>query len=233
MTNSIQSIALGKLAAHPGNANRMSKTNFAKLVAHIKRTGRYEPIVVRPHPKSSDRYQILNGHHRLKALEWLEYSAADCVVWQVDDGEADVLLATLNRLAGRDELHKKNELIKRLSNRFSIKEMVRMLPDSKKQLERLKNLQKPAPPSTAKWLANAMVFFLDDEQKSIVDKALKLAREKRERRKKSEDKNSGSSLVNKPTAAKRRADALVTIAQAYLKLNIEQRATNNETQEYG
>lgn len=199
MANVVRTIALEKLLPHPGNCNRMSKADFARLCAHIKRTGRYEPIVVRPHPDHHNSYQILNGHHRVEALKKLRYAQADCVVWQVPDDEADILLATLNRLCGRDDLHKRSELIKRLSRRLSIKEMARLLPDGKNQLQRLKDLQKPVVLSAAKAnvFAEAVVFFLTPEQKVIVDRALKLA----------------ENTTTETSTAKRKAAALVKIAQ--------------------
>ena len=205
MTNVVQTIALEKLLPHPGNCNRMSKADFARLCAHIKRTGRYEPVVVRPHPGHRGSYQILNGHHRVEALKKLSCARADCVVWQVPDDEADVLLATLNRLCGRDDLHKRSELIKRLSRRLSIKEMVRLLPDGKNQLQRLKDLQKPVVLSAAKAnvFAEAVVFFLTPEQKVVVDRALKLAE-----RTTTEEAGQGR--------AKRKAAALVKIAQHFI-----------------
>lgn len=218
--NLMQSLSLDNLVAHPANTNRMSKVNFARLAAHIKRTGRYEPIVVRPHPTKTGCYQILNGHHRVKVLRQLGYREADCVCWQVDDAEADVLLATVNRLCGRDDVQKKSELIKRLSRRFSIKEMAKMLPDGKKQLERLQNLQKPMAISSTQCFANAVVFFLTDEQKAILDKALNLARQIRERR---EERKKGLG------SAKQRACGLVTIAESFI---VNHRA-NHDIQDSG
>jgi ParB-like chromosome segregation protein Spo0J len=52
--NRVSRIAIDKLVAHPDNPNRMSKTNFAKLVRNIERTGRYEPLVVRPCPTPAE-----------------------------------------------------------------------------------------------------------------------------------------------------------------------------------
>src|SRR4030042_1004922 len=100
MTNTVQSIGLEKLIAHPANPNRMSTATFGKLVRNIERTGRYEPIVVRPHPARGGYFQIINGHHRCRVLTKLGYETADWVVWDVDDEQGGILLATLNRLCG-------------------------------------------------------------------------------------------------------------------------------------
>jgi ParB-like chromosome segregation protein Spo0J len=64
----IASLPLHKLHPHPDNANRMSKAKFNMLIRHIETTGQYEPLVVRKHPAQENAWQILNGHHRLRAL---------------------------------------------------------------------------------------------------------------------------------------------------------------------
>jgi ParB family chromosome partitioning protein len=136
----IESIGIDKLIAHPANPNRMSDASFRKLASHIERTGNYEPVIVRPHPKQNGCYEIINGHHRARALKKLGCKTCDCIEWQVDDAETLILLATLNRLAGADVLEKKSELIKSLSDRFSTKELAKHLPDTKSAIERLSRL---------------------------------------------------------------------------------------------
>jgi len=209
MQSTIELILLSKLTANPANPNRMSKTNFIRLVAHIERTGRYEPIVVRPHPRKRDKYEIINGHHRCEALRKLGHSNAQCIVWDVDQAEAELLLATLNRLAGRDDLHKRSELISKLAGQFDPDksgQLSRLLPESKKQIERLMELalkKKIVPKLTeqAKQLAIAVVFFLTDKQKGLLDEALAIAA-----------KGSSAEL----STAQRKAEALIKIAKAFL-----------------
>jgi ParB/RepB/Spo0J family partition protein len=175
MTNEIQSIAIDRFVPHPDNPNRISKANFAKLLANIERTGRYEPLVVRPHPDRPGYFQIINGHHRWQVLSQLGYKAADAVIWDIDDAQVDILLATLNRLGGADILEKKLALLKKLSDQMPIKDLAKLLPQTAKQLERLTNLKMPAAPADAKSFATPMVFFLDDEQLAVVEDALFLA----------------------------------------------------------
>ena len=173
----IESIAVDKLIAHPANPNRMSEPAFKKLFRHIELTGNYEPIIVRRHRQKENCCEIINGHHRKKVLAQLGRKEADCIVWDVDDDETMVLLATLNRLGGGDDLEKKSELIKKLSVRFSTKELSGMLIESKKSIERLNDLTKSAYPPTlqSKVFLNAMTFFLTDDQKQTVEEILKTA----------------------------------------------------------
>jgi len=179
MTNTIQSIALDKLVAHPDNPNKMSRANFSKLVRNIERSGRYEPLIVRPYVEKAGSFEIINGCHRCKALAQLGYEEADCIVWDIDDEQTNILLATLNRLGGSDELGKKLMLLNRLNRRIESAELAKLLPQTAKQIERLTNLKMPAQPAktAARFFANPMVFFLTDTQQQIVENAISLVAE--------------------------------------------------------
>jgi len=203
MANLVELIPLDRLVGHPDNPNRQSKSTFGRLVRNIERSGRYEPLVVRRHPTKKDFYQIINGHHRCRALAQLGYTNAECVVWDIDDEQTDILLATLNRLCGSDELEKKLRLLKRLRRRFEARELARLLPQTKSQIERLINLKMPrVPAAPASSFARAMVFFVNDEQHRVVEEALSAARRN----------------VRGRTRAAVRAMALAEIARAYLLL---------------
>jgi hypothetical protein len=178
MQNTIIRIPLDKLLPHPENPNRMSKANFEKLKRHVKQTGNYEPLIVRKHPEIENSFQIINGHHRAEALKQLGQTFADCVVWDADDGQVRILLATLNRLGGKDELAAKSALYKNLSENFSVPELVKLLPDTKQVIERLKDIETAMPPPNGRGsdaFLNTLVFFLDDEQIKIVEGALEKA----------------------------------------------------------
>jgi ParB/RepB/Spo0J family partition protein len=200
MTNMIHSIAIDKFVPHPDNPNRMSKANFAKLVRNIERTGRYEPLVVRPCSDKKDHFQIINGHHRWQALTKLGYKEADAVVWDIDDQQTDILLTTLNRLGGSDILNKKLSLLTRLNRSMQSRELAKLLPMNSKQIERLVNLKMPSVPKVTSCFASPLVFFVDDQQRKIIQKALSLA---------------GQTQEAKISAA-RNAAALTTIAEEYL-----------------
>ncbi|NIP27802.1 MAG: ParB N-terminal domain-containing protein [Phycisphaerae bacterium] len=204
MTNSIQSIALDKLEFHPDNPNKQSRVIFAKLVRNIGRTGRYEPLIVRPCLKKAGRFQIINGHHRWQALARLGYEKADCIIWDINDEETDILLTTLNRLGGSDQLDKKLKLLKRLNKRLEYHELAKFLPQTVKQIERLTKLKKPIAPAkiNAGSFANPLVFFVNDTQQQQIEKALSMAKEPKA----------------KMTKAAKRAAALARVAQTFLNM---------------
>ena len=177
MQNTIIRIPLDKLLPHPENPNRMAKANFEKLKRHIKQSHNYEPLIIRKHPEIENHFQIINGHHRAAALKQLGETFADCVQWDVDDDAARLLLATLNRLGGKDELASKASLYKNLSINFSVPELSKLLPDTKQAIERLKDITKSLPQiaDNAKAFLNTLIFFLNDEQIKIVQAALEKA----------------------------------------------------------
>ncbi len=203
MQNAITQIELSRLLPHPGNPNRMSKENFRKLVRHIERTGRYEPLIVREYPRKRGYFQIINGHHRFEALKQLGYETCDCVVWDIDDDEANLLLATLNRLCGQDVLEKKAALLEKLNSKLSIESIAKLLPNTKTQIQRLLDLHRnktriQITEQDKNSIVYPMVFFLDSKQKQAVEKALSLV------------------SIDTSSKAKRNAQAITQIAERFI-----------------
>lgn len=157
-------IPLDHLDAHPDNANRMSAKLVAKLQRHIEQTGRYPPLIVRPHPETQGRFQILDGHHRAEILRSLGYAEAQCDVWHVDDKQAALLLLTLNRLHGDDDPLRRAALINTLGRSMELPQLARLIPEHADQIRRLLELLHPPPPPAAPphpdHMPQAVTFFL-------------------------------------------------------------------------
>src|SRR2546428_224336 len=179
-------VPLDDLRPHPLNSNVMSEDLKEKLRAHIKRTGRYPFLVVRPHPDEPGRYQVLDGHHRVEILRELGHTEARCDVWQVDDREAKLLLATLNRLQGQDQPLRRAELVHELLGEMSLDDLAGLLPETDKQLEELHALLEfPAEEIAAlleeqaeeqeKTLPVVMSFVVSHEQAELIEHAVEVA----------------------------------------------------------
>ena len=183
----IADIALSQLFPHPFNSNVMPRPLFAKLVEHVKRTDRYPPVIVRrmvreesdaAHDGADARFQILDGHHRVAALRQLQRTSARCVVWEVDDDEAALLLATLNRLQGQDDPRKRAALVASLQEHgATLTALARALPERAEQLESLLRLNRPPLPPTEPQslddLPVAVHFFLSPLQRSQLNTRLR------------------------------------------------------------
>ena len=179
-------VALDDLLAHPLNSNTMPPDLQEKLRAHIKRAGRYPFLVVRPHPEQAGKYQVLDGHHRVAILRDLGHQEARCDVWEVDDREARLLLATLNRLQGQDVPIRRAELIHELLGELSVADLAGLLPETDKQLEELHALLEfPADEVAAfleeqaaeaeRVLPRVMSFVVTPDQEKLIEEAIEAA----------------------------------------------------------
>lgn len=135
----IYQILIERLLPHPKNANVMAPAAMKKLRRHIEKAGRYEPLLVRPHPTVAGHYELINGHHRKEILASLGHTHAACVVWDLTDAEALVLLATVNRLSGKDAPGKRLKLLEEVAAAMGgdATEMSRFLPEEEAALLKL------------------------------------------------------------------------------------------------
>lgn len=73
-------VPVSQIEENPWNPNAMSDDMFHKLLAEIKDTGFDEPLIVVPHPDKPGMYRVINGEHRLKAVQVLEWTVVPVVV---------------------------------------------------------------------------------------------------------------------------------------------------------
>lgn len=96
-----QSLALGLLDGHEGNPNVMGARAFDLLVDNMQKHGCTENVVVRP---VGDRFQIVSGHHRVKAAQYLGWDDIPCAVINdpaFDEEAANFQLVRMNAIRGR------------------------------------------------------------------------------------------------------------------------------------
>jgi len=170
-------LPLDHLHPHPRNANVMPEAYLDKLVAQLERTDRYPPLIVRPHPEHHRQYQLLDGHHRAKALRRLGRTHARCEVWDVDEAEALVLLASLNRLQGRDQPRKRAALLHAIAQQVDLPALAQRVPEDVPKLRAMLARHappppRPAPPPSPADLPEAVTFFLREAQRTKLDAAL-------------------------------------------------------------
>jgi len=201
----VTEVEITRLLPHPENSNRMDAETLSKLRRHIESTGRYEPLIVRPHPTEDDRFQVINGHHRLQVLKALGQTNARCVIWDIDDDQTRLYLATLNRLSGEDIPERRALLIGSLLESFGVDDLAGLLPESPDQIAELQRLARVeldelVPRSSAE-LAGAprviLEFFLDKDSANQVNLALDL-------------------IAHSHPEMGGRAEALVHLARSYL-----------------
>ncbi|MEM1108246.1 MAG: ParB/RepB/Spo0J family partition protein [Planctomycetota bacterium] len=170
----VELISLERLRPHPRNSNVMPEAYLRKLAGHLEDTDRYPPVIVRPF---DGEYQIIDGHHRVEALRRIGRDQARCVVWDVDDAEALLLLATLNRLQGQDDPRKRAALVGELNVRTDLKELAERLPENGDRLRKLLRINDamptPRPPRPLGDMPVAIHFFMLPEQRQAIERRLR------------------------------------------------------------
>ncbi len=178
-----ETLPLETLVPNRKNPNVLSKPLRKKLRRNIESLCRYETVTVRPHPKLADRFEILNGHERILALESLDIQTARCDIWDVDDQDANLFLAVLNRLRGNDVPELRMDLLLQLLSTFPAGELAERIPESKSRLDLLENTEtaietREGRKDQVKPKQVVLVFHLEPEEKVMVDQALFFIREK-------------------------------------------------------
>lgn len=136
------SIPLTKLHADSRSANIMDDERQTKLKTSIERNGCVQPLVVRKHPDKQGHYILIDGHYRHSVLKQLKTRTAQCLILDVDEVQAGLLLATLNRLRGEDHPRKRAALLDSLLPHYSPTDLAAMLPETVAQIQDLLALLK-------------------------------------------------------------------------------------------
>lgn len=89
-----------RLRPNPWNPNRMDERTFAAERESIQTFGFLDPLTVRPHPTLEGEFEIVDGEHRLRATDDLDYPKLPCLVLDLDEAAARKLTVILNETRG-------------------------------------------------------------------------------------------------------------------------------------
>jgi len=78
-----------------------SQQYFDELAESIEREGQLKPVIVRPHPEEENRYQIIDGEHRVRTLRKLGRYLVRAEVRRLNDEEAFFLAMRVNQMHGK------------------------------------------------------------------------------------------------------------------------------------
>ena len=130
-------IEVGKLVPNPWNVNRMSGEMQKKLAAYIKREGLVEPLVVRPHPKRRNRFEILGGFHRWTICkENLGFKTVPCIVIKnLNNKRAKILSVNLNSMKGESVPSLLSSLLNDLQHDITLPDLEATLPYDSSEIQ--------------------------------------------------------------------------------------------------
>jgi hypothetical protein len=118
-----------------------------------------------------------------EVLRELGHDEARCDVWNVDDRETKLLLATLNRLEGQDIPIRRAQLVHELLGEMSLGDLAGLLPETDKQIEELETLlQFPAEEIASlleeqaelaeRVLPRVLTYVVSPEQEELIEREL-------------------------------------------------------------
>ncbi len=126
-----------QLKPDPRNANQCSPEIEEKIRSNMAKSGFCPALMVR---KSGKYYTIIDGHHRLKVAKKLGWTELPCQIVEANEDEAGLLLLTLNRLRGEDNLQKRAVLIQDLLSTFDKTTLSQLIPESETDIDELLTL---------------------------------------------------------------------------------------------
>jgi len=182
-------VPVGNIEPHPKNPNSMPLPEMQKLQRHIERTGFYPPVIVRPlgGTGKAARYQMIDGWHRYLVLrDGLKNATVNAIVADVTEVEADMMLATLNRLHGEDDPRLRATLVSDLLQEFgSVVALADLLPESANDINAmLKNLENDfqAPPEDEPGPGEKkkVKWTFDNDQWLVIGEALSVMKRRAE-----------------------------------------------------
>ncbi|MDX1492457.1 MAG: ParB/RepB/Spo0J family partition protein [Longimicrobiales bacterium] len=119
----IRTVPLKAIVPNPMQPRRVfTESELEDLAASIRENGLLQPLVVRPVPGSGDRFELVAGERRFRALGALEWKEAPVVVREADD-ETLLVLALVENLQ-REALNPLEEAegYEALADRFGMKQ---------------------------------------------------------------------------------------------------------------
>ena len=114
-------VSVDLIEENPWNPNKMSDDMFHKLLAEIQNTGFDEPIIVVPHPDKPGKYRVVNGEHRWKAVQVLEWKTVPVVVKTgLSEADQKTMSVRRNLLHGDLDRTKFTELVNDVINNHNV-----------------------------------------------------------------------------------------------------------------
>lgn len=121
------------------NPNKMDTVAMEKLANLVDEIGFVLPIIVRPHPTKSRRYQIIDGFHRWCLFKEREEERIDAVVLNVDKDTAMILTNSLNYIRGQPDPETYASYYQELlsSDTMTLDKLEQYVPESSSEIEHI------------------------------------------------------------------------------------------------
>jgi len=133
LKENISVISIDKIDANPWNPNEMTEKQFESLKINIQQKGFKGILILR---KKKDRFEIIDGEQRYKAVKEIGLSEIPAIVVAEEDNEARIQTLAFN-VRGEYEPIKLSNLLKELRDKyeFSVEDLVNRIGMNKEEIE--------------------------------------------------------------------------------------------------
>ena len=157
------------------NPNELVGDLYEHLKHEVERVGFLQPVLVRK--LAENKYEIVDGAHRYRALKELGKTEVPCIVTEMDEKEAKVQVINMNRIKGELNPVKFAELLGDLETLYDKENLVKLLAMSDKEIDAFKILAEMddefiPTASTGKEGFKTFAFDIDEALVGDVEKAL-------------------------------------------------------------
>lgn len=136
----IRVVLVADIEVNDWNPNAMDMETFNILVETVRQEGMNQPILVREKPGESDKYELIDGEHRLKASKAAGLLKIVVIVVPYSDSMAKVRTVSMNNIRGEYIPLKMAKLLVELQEEYSEEEIRRMTGVREEEFANLLNL---------------------------------------------------------------------------------------------
>jgi hypothetical protein len=130
-------VPIASIHPNPWNPNVMDDRTYQAERESIREYGFIDPILVRPHPKKKDEWQIIDGEHRKKAASDEGYTDVPITPVELDDPAAMKLTVIFNETRGEADVAKLGQLLAQVRESLDPETFKLGLPYTEDQLDHL------------------------------------------------------------------------------------------------
>jgi len=93
----LDQLELGRFTPRKG----INQRYVDELAESLENESQFKPIIVRPHPRKEEIYEVIDGEHRVRALRKLGRTYVRTEIRAINDEDADLLALRVNQMHGR------------------------------------------------------------------------------------------------------------------------------------
>ncbi len=132
MQNKTQTVDINLLDPNEYNSNKMPDVKFTALVETIKRYGQTHPIQV---VVNKDRFRIIGGEHRWRAMKMLKFTQVEILVRKFEDDIDEKLASVEDNLSGNPIPLKEAMIVASAIKKYKLSDLQKRIGQTEPELK--------------------------------------------------------------------------------------------------